>query len=393
MTRFAGTMLPRDIASSVDLRATRSRLSFENVQIRTIRIRGLNHFYGEGEARKQVLFDNNFDAYAGEIVIMTGPSGSGKTTLLTLIGTLRSVQEGSLQVLSEELAGASQAQLVEARRNIGFIFQAHNLFGSLTALQNVRMGLELFSFSDAEMRERATRLLTRLGLGERLGYKPDRLSGGQKQRVAIARGLAHGPKIVLADEPTAALDEHSGREVVTLLRELASQERMTIILVTHDNRILDVADRIVNMVDGRIKSDVLVKEADTIVEFIRKLDVFHGLTVGTLAAIADKMWTEQYEAGDVILRQGDKGQSFYVVRKGAVDVERVENDQASLVATLKMGQCFGEEALLRGQPRSATIRAREPTLLYVLGEEDFREAVSASGTLRDELHKIIFERQ
>src|SRR5439155_26815130 len=224
-------------------------------------------------------------------------SGSGKTTLLTLIGTLRTVQEGSLQVLGRELARAAPAELVEARRNIGFIFQAHNLFGSLTALQNVRMAMELFNFSEAEIQDRAKRLLTRLGLGERLDYKPDRLSGGQKQRVAIARGLAHGPKIVLADEPTAALDEHSGREVVTLLRELATQQRMTIILVTHDNRILDIADRIVNMVDGRIKSDVIVHDADVIVEFLKRVPSFSALSVGTLASIADKMWAEQRIAG------------------------------------------------------------------------------------------------
>ena len=171
-----------------------------------------------------------------------------------------------MQVLSRELAGATPHDLVQARRDLGFIFQAHNLFGSLTALQNVRMAMELFDFPrGGDSRARASDLLTRLGLGQRMDYKPQRLSGGQKQRVAIARGLAHGPKIVLADEPTAALDEQSGREVVTLFRELAREQGMTIILVTHDNRILDVADRIVNMVDGRIKSDVLVHEASVIV--------------------------------------------------------------------------------------------------------------------------------
>src|SRR5437763_6024624 len=220
-----------EFASSVDLRATKA-VSLDGDRKRVIRIRGLNYYYGQGETRKQVLSSNHFDAYEGQIVIMTGPSGSGKTTLLTLIGTLRTVQEGSLQVLGRELAGARPADLVQARRNIGFIFQAHNLFGSLTALQNVRMAMELFSFSESEIQERAKRLLTRLGLGERLDSKPDRLSGGQKQRVAIARGLAHGPKIVLADEPTAALDEHSGRAVVTLLPGLATQQRITNSTVT-----------------------------------------------------------------------------------------------------------------------------------------------------------------
>ena len=242
--------------SSVDTPATKSCLVQGDRQPkRTIRVRHLNHYYGQGETRKQVLFNNHFDAYEGQIVIMTGPSGSGKTTLLTLLGTLRTVQEGSVQVLGRELHGGATGDLVAARRDIGFIFQAHNLFSSLTALQNVRMAMELFDFSEAEIRERAGELLTRLGLGERLDYKPDRLSGGRSSGSRLPADWSHGPKIVLADEPTAALDEQSGREVVTLLRELATRKCMTIILVTHDNRILDVADRIVNMVDGRIISE------------------------------------------------------------------------------------------------------------------------------------------
>src|SRR5438477_8256749 len=382
-----------EFASSVDLRATKTCLVQGDRQPkRTIRIRQLNHFYGEGETRKQVLFDNHFDAYEGQIVIMTGPSGSGKTTLLTLIGTLRSVQEGSVQVLGRELASASPAEIVAARRDIGFIFQAHNLFSSLTAAQNVRMAMELFRFSEAEIQERSQGLLTRLGLGQRLDYKPDRLSGGQKQRVAIARGLAHGPKILLADEPTAALDEQSGREVVRLLRELANKQCMTIILVTHDNRILDIADRIVNMVDGRIKSDVLVHEADVIVEFLKRVPSFSALSVGTLASIADKMWAEQRIAGETVIREGEPGLNFYVIRQGEVEVVK-EDGEARVVATLGEGSCFGEEALLKGQPRNATVRTTKPTLLYVLGENDFREAIRSSESLRDELHKVLFERQ
>jgi putative ABC transport system ATP-binding protein len=324
---------------------------------------------------------------------MTGPSGSGKTTLLTILGTLRSVQEGSVQVLSRELAGASNSELVAARRHIGFVFQAHNLFNSLTALQNVRMGMELFDFSEDEMQSRAKDYLTRLGLGNRLDYKPERLSGGQKQRVAIARGLAHGPKIVLADEPTAALDEQSGREVVSLLRELATQKCMTIVLVTHDNRILDVADRIVNMVDGRIKSDVLVQEANLIVEFLKRVDAFSGLSVATLASMADKMWTQQHNAGATVIRQGETSKQFFIIRQGEVDIIREEEGEAKIVSTLREGECFGEEALLRGKPRNATVRTRKPTLLYVLGEGDFRDAVDSSESLREELNKVLFERQ
>ena len=379
------------LASSADRRVTKASM-FRDPSERTIRIRGLNHYYGTGELRKQVLFENNLDVYRGQIVIMTGPSGSGKTTLLTLIGTLRTVQEGSVDILGRQLQGASQEELVAARRDIGFIFQAHNLFGSLTAMQNVRMAMELFDFSEKEIQERATKLLTRLGLGQRLHYKPGNLSGGQKQRVAIARALAHGPKVVLADEPTAALDEQSGREVVTLLKELADEEGVTILLVTHDNRILDVADRIVNMVDGRIKSDVLVAEADLIVEFIQKVAPFSSLTLSTLASIADKMWAEQVIEGEIIIRQGDPGENFYLVRQGEVEVLKSDGQTQRTVATIGEGGCFGEEALLTGNPRNATVRASKDSLLYVLGEADFKRAVAASESLRDELRKVLFDR-
>lgn len=213
----------------------------------------LSHFFGQGQLRKQVLFDIDLEINAGEIVIMTGPSGSGKTTLLTLIGGLRSAQSGSLRVLGQELCGASANTLTLARRQNGYIFQAHNLHGSLTALQNVKMGLELHShLSMAEMTERAGAMLEHVGLGDRIDYYPDDLSGGQKQRVAIARALVSHPKIVLADEPTAALDSKSGRDVVSLMQMLAKEQGCTILLVTHDNRILDIADRIVNMEDGKL---------------------------------------------------------------------------------------------------------------------------------------------
>ncbi|MDZ8187070.1 MAG: DevA family ABC transporter ATP-binding protein [Nostoc sp. ChiSLP02] len=224
-----------------------------------ISINNLNHYFGHGQLRKQVLFDINLEINSGEIVIMTGPSGSGKTTLLTLIGGLRSAQSGSLKVLDRELCGASAEQLTLARRNNGYIFQAHNLHNSLTALQNVKMGLELHNhLSLKEMQERSAQMLEHVGLGNRLNYYPDDLSGGQKQRVAIARALVNHPKIVLADEPTAALDSKSGRDVVTLMQTLAKEQGCTILLVTHDNRILDVADRIVKMEDGKLTNNAVL---------------------------------------------------------------------------------------------------------------------------------------
>ncbi len=223
--------------------------------MKVISIKNLNHYFGRSQLRKQVLFDINLEINPGEIVIMTGPSGSGKTTLLTLVGGLRSTQDGSMRVLERELCGATARELTLARRNNGYIFQAHNLHGSLTALQNVKMGLELHqSITSEQMVSRAISMLEQVGLGQRINYYPDDLSGGQKQRVAIARALVAEPKIVLADEPTAALDKKSGRDVVELMQHLAKEKSCTILLVTHDNRILDIADRIVYMEDGRLAS-------------------------------------------------------------------------------------------------------------------------------------------
>lgn len=218
-----------------------------------ISIHQLNHYFGTGQLQKQVLFDINLEIFAGEIVIMTGPSGSGKTTLLTLLGGLRSAQSGRLTVLGQELCQASQNDLVKARRHNGYIFQAHNLHSSLTALENVQMGLEVHGiFSKPERHRRAAEMLKQVGLEERIHYYPADLSGGQKQRVAIARALVSRPQIVLADEPTAALDKKSGRDVVDIMHDLAKQQGCTILLVTHDNRILDIADRIIYMEDGRL---------------------------------------------------------------------------------------------------------------------------------------------
>lgn len=216
-----------------------------------IAIQNLNHYFGQGNLRKQVLSDINLDIYAGDIVILTGPSGSGKTTLLTLMGGLRSAQEGSLKILEQEICGATKLQLTQLRKQIGYIFQAHNLMTFLTAKQNVRMSLELHDeYLKQDMDALATEMLEQVGLGHRVDYYPENLSGGQRQRVAIARALISRPKIVLADEPTAALDKKSGRDVVELMQTLAKEQGCTILLVTHDNRILDIADRIIYMEDG-----------------------------------------------------------------------------------------------------------------------------------------------
>ena len=356
-------------------------------------VQKLNHAYGEGELKKQVLFENSLTVYPGEIVIMTGPSGSGKTTLLTLIGTLRRVQEGSVKVVGQELQGATNSQMLKLRRELGFIFQAHNLFESLTAYQNVKMAMELFGFSKKEMDERITGILTRLGLGDRIRYKPDSLSGGQKQRVAIARGLAHSPKLILADEPTAALDKESGREVVTIFQEMAREQGCSILMVTHDNRILDVADRIVNMVDGYVRSDVVVEESSVICEFLKRCAAFGDLTPRTLTAVADQMEKVIIKAGQTVITQGEPGDNFYLIRDGSVDVSQMVDGSSKKVAELVTGDFFGEAALMTGDPRNATVVAKQDTVLYALDKEEFQAALSTSDSFEQELRKSLFERQ
>jgi putative ABC transport system ATP-binding protein len=216
-----------------------------------IQIQNLNHAYGKGALKKPVLNDINLEVKPGEIVLLTGPSGSGKTTLLSLVGALRSMQEGSLKILDNEMLKASKRRQINVRSQIGFIFQAHNLLKCLTAWENVNMSLKLHKgLSLPDRKTKAIAMLDAVGLADRVNYYPENLSGGQKQRVAIARALVSQPQLILADEPTAALDKQSGRDVVEIMQRLAKEQHCAILLVTHDNRILDIADRIVNMEDG-----------------------------------------------------------------------------------------------------------------------------------------------
>ena len=223
-----------------------------------ITVAHLSHSFVEAGQAKQVLHDINLTVHPGEVVILTGPSGSGKTTLLTMLGGLRAAQSGSLRILGAELLQADRSSLTRLRADVGFIFQAHNLMPYLTALENVRLGLEVhpdwLDRGRGAMDGCAAAMLERVGLADRAAYYPEKLSGGQKQRVAIARALAPAPRLLLADEPTAALDRDSGRAAVGLFRQLADQQRAGIVMVTHDNKVLDIADRIVNLEDGRLVS-------------------------------------------------------------------------------------------------------------------------------------------
>ena len=221
--------------------------------LRTVSINNLSHFYGINENKKQVLNNVNFYIESGELVLLKGPSGCGKTTLLTLIGALRTCQSGDLTVLNNQLNGSSRKTRQKLRRSIGMIFQGHNLLRCLTAEQNVQMGADLLSnLTYLQRREVARKWLSAVGLEDHHKKLPSGLSGGQKQRVAIARALSANPKLLLADEPTSALDSVTGREIVSLLRRLAKEQNCSVLMVTHDPRISDMADRILNMEDGKV---------------------------------------------------------------------------------------------------------------------------------------------
>lgn len=218
-----------------------------------VQVSGLNFSFGRDELRRQILYDIHLEIYPGEIVILEGPSGSGKTTLLTLLSGLRTFHEGSIKLFGTEICGADQRELVLMRRRIGYIFQHHNLLEFLTARRNVEIMFELQpEVESQEARRRTEEMLAAMGLQSHFDSLPNKMSGGQKQRVAIARALVTEPNLILADEPTAALDKVTGRQVVELLQTLSRSKSIPILMVTHDNRILDIADRIVRIEDGRL---------------------------------------------------------------------------------------------------------------------------------------------
>jgi putative ABC transport system ATP-binding protein len=417
----------------------------------------VNHHFGAGDTRTQVLFDNTLEVMPGELVIMSGPSGSGKTTLLTLVGGLRTLQDGEIEVWDgglgayRALRGTPEPELVHVRRLIGFIFQRHNLFDSLTAVQNVRMAQRLRDRPgdpDAE----AQALLQYLLLGDldiggkaqtpRSHYKPAKLSGGQRQRVAVARALVNRPKLVLADEPTAALDANSGLAVVTLLQHLARtrpddevarlvrppeeagengrlatwqvpllkqvarETGTTSLIVTHDARIMNQADRIVHMSRGRVESNVVVAERLFVRDGLRRSAAFAAILPEEQAQIADELLVgvhpdlpvpdraaagrvEVYEPGREIVRVGeptDAGSKFYLIRRGTVEVWRADGGgPLRKVAELGPGSYFGEVALLFDQPRNATVRAADRVEVYAVDRATFDRYKSTSRPFIDRI--------
>jgi len=325
-----------------------------------IQVESVSYFYGRGELRKQILFDVSTEIAAGEIVILTGPSGSGKTTLLTLIGALRSCQEGVVRVMGNNLSAASERELVKVRRKIGYIFQQHNLLESLSVAQNVQMALELTGERSRKgWDDRIEQVLAHVGMEEHMYKMPDQLSGGQKQRIGIARALVHHPTVILADEPTASLDKHSGRDVVELIQRLAREEGAAVVLVTHDNRILDIADRILHLEDGRIKNlmDAVGDDAGRLLNIMARFDpnAYSELAAFALAltrvASADQRIDEEENIA---------------IRRILLEVSHLSEGEAELVMQLSQSMLGPHGGGLQARPEGVTDPHRRQAWLEAL---------------------------
>ena len=225
-------------------------------QTRVVDVHGLRKVYGSGAVAFEALKDIDFHADRGEFVMLSGPSGSGKTTLLSILGCVLSPTEGHVGLFGRDVAAAREDELPFLRLSlIGFVFQGFNLIASLTASENIGLVLQLRGWQPLEAQREAAKLLTEVGMPEKADSLPRDLSGGQRQRVAIARALAGHPPLLLADEPTANLDGHTGLQVTEMLKQLAREHGSTVVVVTHDNRIFDLADRIVRIEDGHIRKE------------------------------------------------------------------------------------------------------------------------------------------
>lgn len=219
-------------------------------------VKGVEMAFQSGRQSYQVLKGVDWEIPNSDIQLLMGPSGSGKTTLLSILAGLLTPTAGHVYLLGQEITTMSRAKLAQFRlQNIGFIFQGFNLFSAMTASENIEVVLNIKGIRGRSARKEAQVLLEQVGLGDKVNQKPSDLSGGQKQRVAIARALAGNPLLIMADEPTAALDSHSGHTVTDLLRKLAKEQGCTVLIVTHDPRVIDVADRVAYMEDGVLKQN------------------------------------------------------------------------------------------------------------------------------------------
>ena len=248
--------------------------------------RGLSRTFGNGAASVDAVRDLDLAVRAGEVVLIMGPSGSGKTTLLTMLGGLLRPSGGTIAIGGQDLSGLSESELPELRaHSFGFIFQDFNLMPSLSARENVEIALNIAGVRGAAAHTRALQLLERLGLGERVGFLPEQLSGGEKQRVAIARALANEPALILADEPTANLDSHHGREVMRELRRIAKEEGRSVVIVSHDQRLKEIADRVLWLEDGRFSS-----EDDLVIDPVCGMTLERGAARNSLEVEGQTYW-------------------------------------------------------------------------------------------------------
>lgn len=353
-----------------------------------VEMHGVTHAYQEGKLRNQVLHGIDLVIQPGSNVFLTGYSGSGKTTLVSLIGCLRSVQSGSLKLLGQELNKASEKKLRQMRRRIGYVFQHFNLLDFMNIRQNVQQSLELQpDFTRRAAKRRSEEMLDRVGLGDRFNAYPRELSGGEKQRVAIARALVHKPRLVIADEPTAALDTATGRDIIDLVQTLSREQNSAAIVVTHNMRILDGADEILHMVDGKLGT--AVSEQISL--------AFPTLDDRLLARVADRTERRVFQPGETIIRQGDIADDFFILTKGAVDVvlEGTNGSRQPVAHLNQRGDYFGEIDLLENNARrKATVLAVGASAVEVLviSEEIFAEMIQKSRRTRALIKDEMFER-
>ncbi len=303
----------------------------DQVADKAINIHSLNFSFRQGKHHQTILDDVTLNVGAGEVTVLTGPSGSGKSTLLTIVGGLRTAEDGSVEVLGQQLVKARQRVLVKLRRKIGFIFQQHNLSSALSIAQNIQMGLQHSgAHRPREATDKIEAIAATLGLSDQLRKYPDQLSGGQQQRAGIARALVNQPRLVLADEPTASLDKNSGEAVMGLFNELAGRGS-AVVLVTHDKRILDQADRVLSLEDGRVvpTADVLI--ADTS-KALRKLMTLDPSRLGRLLAFGQAL--AQVAASDGNIDLSERNAMFEALSAKGVLLD----NEVNLVMELALAQ-------------------------------------------------------
>ena len=328
-----------------------------------LRIKDLVVEYASGQETVRPIDGLSLDVAEGSLAILLGPSGCGKTTLLSCLGGILKPTKGRIEFGDIDLTTLDAQSLSEYRRNtVGIVFQAFNLVPSLTAIENVMVPLRAARVGRAESRERAAELLTRVGLAERMHHRPGDMSGGQQQRVAVARAIALDPPLLIADEPTAHLDYIQVEEVLRLIRELASGERV-VVVATHDTRMLPLADRVVELVPH-------------------------------MSATNHEPETITLDAGEVIFEQGTMGDSIYIVSEGEVELVReLASGHEEVLKVALPGDYFGEMGPLFALPRSASARARTDATVVSYTVQAFREMLGAGGSRDIIEHKALHREQ